>query len=46
MLEVRDLTEAVRDGRAPLLGRSDAMGQARTLDGLYRSAASGQTVQL
>jgi D-xylose 1-dehydrogenase (NADP+, D-xylono-1,5-lactone-forming) len=44
--EVEDLSRAVRDGQAPLLGRADALGQARTLEALYASAASGQTVGL
>lgn len=44
VLEVRDLTEAVRGEHAPLLGRADAVGQARTLQALYEAAASGQTV--
>jgi predicted dehydrogenase len=37
--EVEDLSRAIATGSAPLLGRSDAIGQARTLEALYRSAA-------
>ena len=34
-------------GRAkPLLGRADALGQARTIEALYRSAESGKPVVL
>jgi hypothetical protein len=36
----------VRAGREPLLGRADAVGQARAIEALYRSAASGETVTL
>jgi predicted dehydrogenase len=39
--EVEDLSRAVRTGTPPLLGRSDAVGQARTLEALYRAAAAG-----
>jgi D-xylose 1-dehydrogenase (NADP+, D-xylono-1,5-lactone-forming) len=44
--EVDDLSAAVRGVHAPLLGRDDALGQARTLEALYASAASGKTVAL
>ncbi len=40
-LELDDLSGAIRDGRPPLLGRTDALGQARTIAALYASAASG-----
>jgi D-xylose 1-dehydrogenase (NADP+, D-xylono-1,5-lactone-forming) len=43
VLEARDLTEAVRGEHAPLLGRDDAVGQARAIEALYRAAESGQT---
>jgi predicted dehydrogenase len=39
-LEVEDLSRAIRDGGEPLLGRADALGQARALEALYASAAS------
>jgi predicted dehydrogenase len=45
-LEVSDLGAAARGERAPLLGRGDALGQARTLEALYASAASGSSVTL
>jgi predicted dehydrogenase len=45
-LEVADLSAAVRGEREPLLGRADAIGQARTLEALYRSARSGSSVSL
>lgn len=39
-LELENLADAI-DGRAPaLLDRADAVGQARTIDALYRSAAT------
>lgn len=43
-LELEDLAAAIRGERAPLIGRADARGQARTIEALYRSARSGQTV--
>jgi predicted dehydrogenase len=45
-LELENLADAI-DGRAgSLLGRDDAVGQARVIDALYRSAASGAVVAL
>ena len=43
-LELADIAAAVRDGREPLLGRADALGQARAIDAQYRSAAEGHAV--
>ncbi|MEA2191522.1 MAG: D-xylose 1-dehydrogenase D-xylono,5-lactone-forming [Solirubrobacteraceae bacterium] len=43
-LELDDVCAAIRDGREPLLGRADALGQARTIDALYRAAAEGRAV--
>jgi xylose dehydrogenase (NAD/NADP) len=44
-LELENLADAVH-GRAPqLLGRADALGQARTIEALYRSAAEGRKVE-
>jgi predicted dehydrogenase len=40
-LELEDLAAAARGEREPLLGREDALGQARALDRLYSSAESG-----
>jgi D-xylose 1-dehydrogenase (NADP+, D-xylono-1,5-lactone-forming) len=44
-LELEDLAAAIRGGRGPLLGREDAVAQARTIDALYRSAESGEPVR-
>jgi D-xylose 1-dehydrogenase (NADP+, D-xylono-1,5-lactone-forming) len=43
-LEMADLEAAARGERAPLLGREDALGQARTIEALYRSAEEGRAV--
>ena len=40
-LELEDMAAAIRSERAPLLGRADAVGQARAIQALYRSAAEG-----
>ena len=45
-LELEDMAAAIRGERAPLLGRDDALGQARTIEALYRSAAEGRAVAL
>jgi D-xylose 1-dehydrogenase (NADP+, D-xylono-1,5-lactone-forming) len=45
-LELEDLAAAIRGDAEPLLGREDAVAQARVLDALYRSAADGQAVEL
>jgi xylose dehydrogenase (NAD/NADP) len=39
--EVENLSRAARGLELPLLGREDAVGQARTIDALYRSAEAG-----
>jgi xylose dehydrogenase (NAD/NADP) len=39
MLEAADFSRAVRGDHAPLLGRADAVGQARAIEGLYAAAA-------
>jgi predicted dehydrogenase len=44
--ELRDFAEAVAGEHPPRLGREDAVGQARTIAGLYRSAATGSHVTL
>lgn len=44
--EVEDLSRAVRGERKPRLGRDDALGQARTIEALYRAAAEGRTVDV
>jgi predicted dehydrogenase len=45
-LEMESLSAAILGNAKPLLGRADALGQARTIEALYRSAASGQAVSL
>jgi D-xylose 1-dehydrogenase (NADP+, D-xylono-1,5-lactone-forming) len=45
-LELEDCSAAIRGERAPLLGRADALGQARTIEALYRSADEGRAVTL
>ena len=44
--ELEDMAAAIRGEKAPLLGRADAMGQARVIEALYRSAASGEPIEL
>jgi predicted dehydrogenase len=45
-LELENMSAAILGKGQPLLGRADALGQARTIDALYRSAASGEAVRL
>jgi predicted dehydrogenase len=45
-LEAENFSAAVRGRAAPLLGRGDALGQARAIEALYAAADSGQTVTL
>jgi predicted dehydrogenase len=45
-LELEDLNRAIRDGATPLLGRDDAVAQARIIAALRRSAAEGRDVAL
>ena len=45
-LELENLADAAQGRGAQLLGRDDAIGQARTIEALYRSAAGGRTVEL
>jgi len=45
-LELEDMAAAVVGERPPLLGREDAIGQARAIEALYRSAAEGRAVAL
>jgi xylose dehydrogenase (NAD/NADP) len=40
-LEFENLAAAIRRGTEPLLGRADAVGQAKTIDALRRSAGQG-----
>lgn len=45
-LELESMGAAIRGEAAPLLGRDDALGQARTIAALYESAATGAGVRL
>jgi xylose dehydrogenase (NAD/NADP) len=45
-LELENLSDAIRGEGELLLGRADAVGQARTLEALYASATSGAPVTL
>jgi predicted dehydrogenase len=45
-LELENMSDAIRGEAEPLLGRDDAVGQARTIEALYRSAESGSAVSL
>ena len=43
-LELENLAAAIAGRAEPLLGREDAVAQARTIEALYRSAESGEAV--
>ena len=43
--ELEDFAGAIRGERAPLLGREDAVGQARALAALLEAAATGRSVE-
>jgi xylose dehydrogenase (NAD/NADP) len=45
-LELENLSDAIRGEATPLLGRDDAVAQARALGALYESATSRQPVSL
>ncbi len=45
-LEVEDFVLAIREGRAPLLDREECIAQARALEALATSAATGVAVDL
>jgi predicted dehydrogenase len=45
-LQVENFSAAVRGEAEPLLGRADAIGQVRTTEALYRSAATGSAERL
>jgi predicted dehydrogenase len=45
-LQLENLSDAIRGEAEPLLGRPDALGQARAIEALYRSAEAGQPVAL
>ena len=46
VLELENLAAAVAGGAPQLLGRDDALGQARAIDALYRAADEGVSVAL
>jgi predicted dehydrogenase len=43
-LEVENMSAAIRGEAEPLLGRADAVGQARAIEALYRAADNGEAV--
>jgi predicted dehydrogenase len=45
-LELENLADAIAGDAPLLLGREDALGQARTIEALFRSAESGTAVRL
>jgi predicted dehydrogenase len=45
-LELENMGAAIRGEAAPRLGRADALGQARAIEALYESAATGAPVRL
>jgi xylose dehydrogenase (NAD/NADP) len=45
-LELENLSDAIRGEAEPLLGREDALGQARVLEALHVSATTGAPVRL
>jgi predicted dehydrogenase len=45
-LELDNVADAIRGKASLLLGRADALGQARAIDALYRSAEMGAPVEL
>jgi len=45
-LEMENLSAAILGRGQPLLGRADALGQARTIEALYRSADTGKVVAI
>jgi predicted dehydrogenase len=45
-LEIANMSRAARGMESTLLGHVDALGQARTIEALYSSAAAGRTITL
>jgi xylose dehydrogenase (NAD/NADP) len=45
-LELENMSDAIRGEGEPLLGRDDAVAQARVIEALYRSAEEGQPVRV
>jgi len=46
LLELENLSAAVRGDADPLLGRDDALGQARVLDAVFRSGDTRRVIEL
>ena len=46
LLELENLSDAIRGRAEPLLGRDDAVGQARVIEALYRSAEQGAPIAM
>ncbi len=44
--ELDEVGAAIENGTTPRLGREESLGQARTIDALYRSAAEGRAITL
>jgi xylose dehydrogenase (NAD/NADP) len=45
-LELENLADAIEGRAAPVLGRDDAVAQARVIDALYRAAEAGEAVSV
>jgi xylose dehydrogenase (NAD/NADP) len=45
-LQLENMSDAIRGEAEPLLGRQDAVGQARAIEALYRSAAEDRPVSI
>jgi predicted dehydrogenase len=45
-LEAENMSAAIRGEQPPLLGRADALGQARAIEALYDAAETGRVVML
>jgi predicted dehydrogenase len=45
-LELENLADAIQGEAEPLLGRADAVGQARAIEALYRAAAEGASQEV
>jgi xylose dehydrogenase (NAD/NADP) len=46
LLELENLSAAIRGDAEPLLGRDDALGQARVLDAVFRSGGTRRVIDL
>jgi D-xylose 1-dehydrogenase (NADP+, D-xylono-1,5-lactone-forming) len=45
-LQLENLSDAIRGEAEPVLGRQDAVGQARAIEALYRSAAEDRPLSI